>query len=433
MAETILIVDDEESVRRTLYEWLRDADTGCELLQAWDAESALQIASQRPIDLAILDWNLGAGHNGLQLLEDLRVFWPQVVAILITGYAHQATPLDALRMGVRDYLDKSRDLRRDTLLAIVRRQLETIRPAKRERDHLARVQAFRQAVESLLPLVQTTAELTAPFPVSESLRAFLRLAQTVFQTDQGVLVIRRLPSSSDALRAHADPLRGAGMVHDIPSAEADEAGCTILDLQGQPVTARIRHFADSLVAAALAMRDACVLDDLSNAEHRFGVRLQDYERGHRNLLALPVILENDYAAVLELFDTPLAQAQAAEGHRPLLLSFQNLAAAVLSQIFAERQLHSALLRALQTALEISRQQNVPWTSHQRSSTISDWQQLLAQPDILPREPEELLQLAKQLHLLHHKYGPPALRFCQQLLEQLEAFLSQLLEPPASAP
>ena len=40
-----------------------------------------------------------------------------MVAILVTGFAHQATPLDALRMGVRDYLDKNADLNRETFLA----------------------------------------------------------------------------------------------------------------------------------------------------------------------------------------------------------------------------------------------------------------------------------------------------------------------------
>ena len=86
-----------------------------------------------PIDLAVLDWNLGAGNDGLQLLEDLVLFNPDVVAIMVTGFAHQATPLDAMRMGVRDYLDKNQDLNRDTFLAAVRKQLDHIRPAKRQR------------------------------------------------------------------------------------------------------------------------------------------------------------------------------------------------------------------------------------------------------------------------------------------------------------
>src|SRR6516225_8983177 len=91
--ETILIVDDEEPVRRTFREWLEGADLPCRILTAADAEAALVLANQQTIDLAILDWNLGAGNDGLQLLEDLYLFNPDVVAIMITGYAHQATPL----------------------------------------------------------------------------------------------------------------------------------------------------------------------------------------------------------------------------------------------------------------------------------------------------------------------------------------------------
>src|SRR5215472_3107305 len=115
-AETILIVDDEEPVRRTFQEWLTGANLGCRVFTAADAETALKQANQHTIDLAILDWNLGAGNDGLRLLEDLTLFNSDVVAIMITGFAHQATPLDAMRMGVRDYLDKNEDLDRDKFL-----------------------------------------------------------------------------------------------------------------------------------------------------------------------------------------------------------------------------------------------------------------------------------------------------------------------------
>src|SRR5437868_7446234 len=121
--DTILIVDDEEPVRKTFREWLEESGLQCRILSAADAEAALVQANQHTIDLAILDWNLGAGNDGLHLLEDLALFNPDVVAILITGYAHQATPLDAMRMGVRDYLDKNQDLDRHTFLAAVNRQL----------------------------------------------------------------------------------------------------------------------------------------------------------------------------------------------------------------------------------------------------------------------------------------------------------------------
>src|SRR6266536_5084026 len=149
-AETILIVDDEESVRRTFREWLTGAGLDCRILAAADAEDALVQANRHTIDLAILDWNLGAGDDGLQLLQDLYEFNPDVIAIMVTGYANKATPLDAMRRGVRDYLDKNQELNRDTFLNAVRRQLDQIRPAKRERRlHDSHV-AFREAVEKIL-------------------------------------------------------------------------------------------------------------------------------------------------------------------------------------------------------------------------------------------------------------------------------------------
>src|SRR4051812_41452836 len=98
LAETILIVDDEEPVRRTFREWLEHADLGCRVLTAGDAASALALADEQAVDLAVLDWNLGAGQDGLQLLEDLTLFNPDVVAIMVTGFANQATPLMAMRM-----------------------------------------------------------------------------------------------------------------------------------------------------------------------------------------------------------------------------------------------------------------------------------------------------------------------------------------------
>src|SRR5919198_6275379 len=188
--DVVLIVDDEEPVRRTFREWLEGANLGVEILTAADAESALTIANERRIDLAILDWNLGAGNDGLRLLEDLYLFNPDVVAIMITGFAHQATPLDAMRMGVRDYLDKNQDLDRDTFLRAVRKQLDHVRPAKRERRLHRSLVAFREAVEKVLPLVSASAALNDPVPLPEAVRSLLRFLLRTTGARDGVLLVR---------------------------------------------------------------------------------------------------------------------------------------------------------------------------------------------------------------------------------------------------
>src|SRR5262245_39844670 len=192
MTDTVLIVDDEESVRRTFQEWLASSGLGARVFAAADAESALRVANEHPIDLAVLDWNLGSGSDGLRLLEDLVEFRPDVVAILITGFAHVATPLEALRMGVRDYLDKNADLNRDAFVKAVRKQLDRIRPAKRQRELNKSLAAFREAVEKILPVVQTSAALNDPVPLPEAVRALLRFVIRVTGAADGALLVRHL-------------------------------------------------------------------------------------------------------------------------------------------------------------------------------------------------------------------------------------------------
>ena len=71
-------------------------------------------------------------------------------------------------MGVRDYLDKNQDLNRDSFLNAVRRQLERIGPIKRERRLHQSLKAFRESVEKIVPLVQSTAALNDPVPLPEA-------------------------------------------------------------------------------------------------------------------------------------------------------------------------------------------------------------------------------------------------------------------------
>ncbi|HET6573486.1 MAG TPA: response regulator, partial [Fimbriiglobus sp.] len=167
MSETVLIVDDEDGVRRTFQEWLAGVPD-VRVFTAPDAERALVVANEHPVDLAVLDWNLGSGSDGLRLLQDLVDFRPEMVAILVTGFANQATPLDALRMGVRDYLDKNHDLDRETFLHAVTKQLDRIRPAKRQRELNASLAAFRETVEKVLPLVRGAAALNDPVPLPDA-------------------------------------------------------------------------------------------------------------------------------------------------------------------------------------------------------------------------------------------------------------------------
>ncbi|OAI39639.1 transcriptional regulator, partial [Planctomycetaceae bacterium SCGC AG-212-D15] len=279
MSDTILIVDDEEPVRKTFQEWLASADLDCEVLAAGDAEEALTLANQKTIDLAVLDWNLGAGHDGLRLLEDLYLFNPDVVAIMVTGYAHQATPLDALRMGVRDYLDKNQDLDRDKFLASVRRQLERVRPAKRERHLRQSLLAFREAVEKVVPLARSAAALNDPVPLPEAVRGLLRFLVQITHSSDAALVAR----SYDPAKQPAETYR------------AYDAG-------GQERSSGLVPFARSVAGTATSMQEPCVMNRLASEASSGAIELQPFERGRTSLLAAPLAVAPGVQVVLELFD-----------------------------------------------------------------------------------------------------------------------------------
>lgn len=83
--DNILLVEDEPGVLQTFAEWLQSSGFDIKVYQARDAETALKIAAEFQVDLAILDWNLGTGLNGLDLLEDLLFFNPILLQFLSRG------------------------------------------------------------------------------------------------------------------------------------------------------------------------------------------------------------------------------------------------------------------------------------------------------------------------------------------------------------
>jgi two-component system nitrogen regulation response regulator NtrX len=410
--ETVLVVDDEDSVRRTFLEWLAEAGLGCQVVTASDAEEALRQASRHTIDLAILDWNLGAGDNGLDLLQDLREFNPDVAAIMVTAFANRATPLDAMRMGVRDYLDKNQDLSRRSFLETIEKQLRTIRPAKRERQLHHSLTAFREAVEKVLPLVQSAAAVTDPVSLPEVIGGLFRFLLEISRARDGVLFVR-----------HYDPQR-----------QPTET-CRVYDAAGQLLTAPLVPFARSVAATAVSLEQPCAMKDLEQAEAAGTLELQPFEKGRASLLASPLALTPELHVVLELFDKmdergELDPAGFSAADQRLVGAAGAFGAEMLRQALAQRQTHQVLFDAVAAALGATR--SVTETLH------GDARQRLEEPPPAPvleqlREGfravpsadiscEDSLRLAEAIRVLSLRYGPPAVQHCVRLIEDLRATL-----------
>jgi CheY-like chemotaxis protein len=87
--ETVLVVDDEPTVRMLVMEVLQDA--GYVAIEASDGAKGLKILeSKRPIHLLITDVGLPGGMNGRQLADAARVRRPDLKVLFITGYAENA-------------------------------------------------------------------------------------------------------------------------------------------------------------------------------------------------------------------------------------------------------------------------------------------------------------------------------------------------------
>ena len=410
--DTILIVDDEEAVRKTFREWLDGAHLGCRILSAPDAETALVLANEHVIDLAVLDWALGAGDDGLQLLQDLAEFNPDVVAIMVTGFANKATPLDAMRMGVRDYLDKNQDLNRDSFLHAVRRQLDRIRPAKRERRLHQSLVAFREAVDKIVPLVQSTAALSDPVPLSEAVRGLFRFLQQVTHASDAVLLVRQVQTGA-----------------------SPGERCLAYDQDGKQLDVTLVPFNRSVASSVVSLQDASILRDL---EHSAGgsAELQPFEQGRRCVLAMPLTVAANVQAIIELFDKrgPAGDAVFTSEDQRLLQAAAAFGTDLLRQALTQRQTNQVLLDAVASALGASDHvaQSLsgpaPAQSVEQPPPAVVMDQLregLQTTGTSAAEASAQLRLAEAMRVLAVRHGSPALEHCVRLVEGLRELLDKV--------
>jgi CheY-like chemotaxis protein len=99
----VLLVDDEEDNRALIAEALELL--GCQVLQAQDAEGALDIASAEPLDLVISDQHM-PGRSGVELAAELATRRPDLHVALLTGFAAETVDAALAEAGVSLLLAK---------------------------------------------------------------------------------------------------------------------------------------------------------------------------------------------------------------------------------------------------------------------------------------------------------------------------------------
>ncbi len=120
MADSILVIDDDPTIRNTVAEILsRD---GYDVRQAEDGARARAFIQGDEFDLILLDLRL-PDADGLDLLPEILELDDRTPVVVMTAYPEVRTAISALKAGAYDYLNKPFDL--DDLRGVVKRATET--------------------------------------------------------------------------------------------------------------------------------------------------------------------------------------------------------------------------------------------------------------------------------------------------------------------
>jgi len=119
MSKRILIIDDEESILRTLSSILEEE--GYAVDTARNAEEALKKSEANYYNLALIDIRL-PDIEGINLLGKLQKISPEMIKILLTGYPSLQNAIKAVNKGADGYLVKPADI--DELRRMIKKHLK---------------------------------------------------------------------------------------------------------------------------------------------------------------------------------------------------------------------------------------------------------------------------------------------------------------------
>ena len=117
----ILIVEDEEAIRRVLKKVLTEDDNKNKIIEASDGVEAINKIKSENLELVICDIKMPK-KDGIDVLNFLKTFDDKIPIIMISGHGDLKTAVMAMRKGAFDFIEKPPDL--NSLLSSVRESLK---------------------------------------------------------------------------------------------------------------------------------------------------------------------------------------------------------------------------------------------------------------------------------------------------------------------
>ena len=99
----VLVVDDEEAIRRLLTRWL--SGWGYESKEAANADAAIAIMTAEPADIMLCDVMMPV-HDGIWLAEQVRSRWPRTAVVMASSAQDMETVMRMRKQGAVDYVTK---------------------------------------------------------------------------------------------------------------------------------------------------------------------------------------------------------------------------------------------------------------------------------------------------------------------------------------
>lgn len=142
----ILIIEDEESIRRVLKKVLIDENQSFKIIEACDGVQAIDMVKSNKLDLILCDIKMPK-KDGIEVLQFLMSDYPEIPVIMISGHGDLETAVESMRLGAFDYISKPPDLNR--LLNSVRAALKNNIFRKKNQSSSKRSKDFKIIGESI--------------------------------------------------------------------------------------------------------------------------------------------------------------------------------------------------------------------------------------------------------------------------------------------
>ena len=117
----ILIIEDEEPIRRVLVRILIDENENFQITEAKNGKEGISLLKKEKFDLVLCDIKMPK-MDGIEVLQETKINNINIPFIILTGHGNLETAVDAMKLGAYDFISKPPDLNR--LLTAVRNALE---------------------------------------------------------------------------------------------------------------------------------------------------------------------------------------------------------------------------------------------------------------------------------------------------------------------